>query len=211
MKHVRSILAAGAIALGALSLDACDGGRARAIDGLRGVKLSPPQPKADFTLEDTQGKPFHFARDTHGQVTLLYFGYTNCPDVCPIHLQNIAAALKKMSAEDQAKVQVVFVTTDPNRDTPERLRSWLDNFDKRFVGLRGGLDSVNTIGAKFGLEPATMEMMGDHMAGPVAAYGMGHAAQVLAYSADDSLRTEYPSGFKTEDWLNDLPLLARIR
>lgn len=190
---------------------ACGDTRARAIEGLHGVKLVPPHAKSDFTLEDTEGKSFHFKTDTHGTVALLYFGYTNCPDVCPLHLANIAAALKQMSPEDQAKVRVLFVTTDPSRDTPERLRAWLNNFDKRFIGLRGGLDSVNDIQARFGLPPATMEMMDPKAAGPVSMYGMGHAAQVLAFSADDSLRTEYPSGFKIEDWVNDLPRLGRIR
>jgi protein SCO1/2 len=188
----------------------CGETRTSAIDGLHGVKFAPPHAKPDFTLDDTQGKPFHFASETHGLVTLVYFGYTNCPDVCPTHLANISAALKKLSAEEQSKVRFVFVTTDPNRDTPERLRSWLDNFDKRFIGVRGGLDSVNAIGARFGLPPATIEPM-NHMAGPQANYGMGHGAQVLAFSADDSLRTEYPSGFTVSDWVNDIPKLAKIR
>jgi protein SCO1 len=193
---------------------ACDGGRSKAVSELRGVKRVPPSAKIDFTLNDTEGKPFRFKTDTHGAVTLLYFGYMNCPDVCPLHLANIAAALKQMTPEDQALVRVVFVTTDPNRDTPELLRGWLNNFDRRFIGLRGPLDSINAIQARMGLPPATMEMIPmDHskMAGPVSTYGMGHAAQVLAFSADDSLRTEYPNGFKTDDWLNDLPRLARIR
>jgi protein SCO1/2 len=192
-----------------LTLGACES-RSAALDGLRGVKLAPPHAKADFTLEDTQGKPFHFVRDTHGIVTLLYFGYTNCPDVCPTHLTNIAAALKKLSPEDQNKVRLVFVTTDPARDTPERLRSWLSNFDPRFIGLRGSLDSVNAAAARFGLPPATMEMM-DPKAGGPQEYGMGHAAQVLAFSPDDTLRTEYPSGFTVDDWVNDLPKLAKIQ
>jgi protein SCO1/2 len=123
---------------------ACGNSREETIKSLHGVKFAPPHAKTDFTLEDTQGKPFHFKADTKGTVTLLYFGYTYCPDVCPLQLQNIAAAMKQMTPAEQAQVKVIFVTTDPNRDTPERLRSWLDNFDKRFIGLRGGLDSVNT-------------------------------------------------------------------
>lgn len=191
---------------------ACGDERAATIEGLHGVKFVPPHAKSDFTLDDTQGKPFHFVNDTHGTVTLLYFGYTKCPDVCPLHLANIASALKQLEPADQAQVRVVFVTTDPNRDTPEVLRAWLDNFDKRFIGLRGTADSVNAIQARFGLPPATMEMMDPKAAGgAMGMYGMGHAAQVLAFSADDSLRTEYPSGFKIADWVNDLPRLARIR
>lgn len=180
------------------------------VNGLHGVKYAPARGKSDFALYDTQGKPFEFVKQTHGMATLLYFGYTNCPDICPMHLNNIAAALKQMSPDDQARVRVVFVTTDPNRDTPERLRSWLDNFDKRFIGLRGPLDTVNAIANKFGLPGATMEMMRPGEAGPVG-YGMGHAAQVLGYSADDSLRTEYPGGYTADDWANDLPKLVRIK
>jgi protein SCO1/2 len=179
------------------------------ITALRGVKYVPARGKTDFTLYDTQGRPFDFVQQTRGSAALLYFGYTNCPDVCPMHLNNIAAALKRMPADEQAKVRVVFVTTDPARDTPERLRSWLDNFDKRFVGLRGPLDSVNAIANRLGLPGATMEMMQPGEAGP-RNYGMGHAAQVLAYSADDSLRTEYPGGFTVDDWANDLPKLVKI-
>lgn len=202
------------VALAAVALltfvGSCDNSRASALDNLHGVKLVPPHPKPDFTLETTDGKPFHFVADTRGSVALLYFGYTKCPDVCPLHLANIATALKQMDPNDQAQVKVIFVTTDPNRDTPEVLRSWLNNFDKRFIGLRGSLDSVNAIQSQFGLAPATMEAMAPNEHGP-AMYGMGHAAQVLAFTPDDSLRTEYPSGFKVADWVNDLPKLARIR
>lgn len=205
--RIISLLAAVALLGAAVS---CDDGRSTTIEQLHGVKFVPPHAKPDFTLEMTDGKPFHFASDTHGSVTLLYFGYTKCPDVCPLQMANIASALKQMEPSDQAQVKVVFVTTDPNRDTPEVLRAWLDNFDKRFIGLRGGLDSVNAIQEKFGLRPATMEAMDPKEAGP-SSYGMGHAAQVLAFTPDDSLRTEYPSGFKIADWVNDLPKLTRIR
>ena len=188
----------------------CDS-KARALDGLRGVKLTPVRAKQDFTLDDTQGKPFHFVADTRGTATLLYFGYANCPDVCPTHLANIANALKQLPPYQQSRVRVVFVTTDPVRDTPEALRHWLDNFDRRYIGLRGPLDSVNAIQARLGLPPATMEMVDPNAAGPRANYGMGHAAQVIAYSPDDSLRTEYPNGFTATDWVNDLPKLLKVR
>lgn len=192
-------------------MSACGDARARALDGLRGAALSPPRAKPDFTLQDTEGRAFHFAADTRGVTTLLYFGYTNCPDVCPAHLANIAGALSRMSAADQAKIRVVFVTTDPSRDTLPRLRSWLNNFDRRFIGLRGSLDEVNDIQAKLGLPPAQMELMANMPPGPrVSAYGVGHAAQVLAFAPDDSLRAEYPSGFTQADWANDLPRLMKL-
>jgi protein SCO1/2 len=208
---VRSVGKCLSFAVAIATLAACGSPRDRALENLHGVKLVPARATPDFTLEDTDGKPFHFKAATHGTVALLYFGYTNFPDVCPLHLANIATALKRMSPEDQARVKVMFVTTDPNRDTPEHLRAWLNNFDKRFIGLRGSLDSINDLQARLGLPPATMEMMEPNAAGPRSMYGMGHAAQVLAFTPDDSLRTEYPSGFKVDDWVNDLPKLARIR
>lgn len=207
MRRLLAAFAAGAL----LAVVACTSERTAAIEGLQGAKLVPPQPKHDFTLEDTDGKPFHFAADTRGNVTLLYFGYTKCPDICPLHLANIATALKQMEPQDQSRVKVIFVTTDPMRDTPEVLRAWLNNFDKRFIGLRGSLDSVNTIQSEFGLAPASMEEMDHSMHAGAANYAVGHAAQVLGFSADDSLRTMYLSGFGVSEWVNDLPKLARIR
>jgi protein SCO1/2 len=190
---------------------ACGDPRTRAANGLRGVKLTPVRAKPEFTLENTEGRPFQFTAETRDAVTLLYFGYTNCPDVCPQHLVNIAGALRHMSPEQQARVRVVFVTTDPVRDTPERLRGWLNNFDRRFIGLRGGIDEVNAIETKLGLPASQMEAMPNMPVGPrPLSYGVGHAAQVLAFTPDDSLRTEYPSGFTMDDWANDLPRLLKI-
>jgi protein SCO1 len=202
-----------AFAAAALSvaLLACDRVGTTSLAGLHGVLLTPPRPKPSFALTDTKGQPFDFLAQTRGTATLLYFGYTNCPDVCPTHLANIAAALRRLPAADQARVRVVFVTTDPARDTAARLRAWLDNFDRRFIGLTGSADSVNEIQRRLGLAPATMEMMDPHASGPRATYAMGHAAQVLAFTPDDSLRAEYPSGFTVDDWINDLPKLARHR
>jgi protein SCO1/2 len=197
-------------AVGACLLAAgCERSPGHSLAGLHGVLLTPPRSKPDFVLSDTQGRPFDFRAETRGVATLLYFGYTNCPDVCPTHMTNIAAALRRLPAADQAKVRVVFVTTDPARDSAPRLRAWLNNFDRRFVGLIGSADSVNSIQARLGLPPATMEMMDAGASGPRASYGMGHAAQVLAFTPDDSLRAEYPSGFTLADWVNDLPLLAK--
>lgn len=200
-----------AMLLVAMVATACGDPKARALEGLHGVTFTPPRPKPDFTLPDTEGRPFQFAADTKGLVTLLYFGYTNCPDVCPTQLVNISRALKGMKPSDQEKVRVVFVTTDPARDTPERLRGWLDNFDKRFVGLSGSLDTVNAIESRLGIPVSQVEKMAMPMGPHPMNYGVGHAAQVLAFTPDDSLRAEYPSGFGMDDWANDLPRLMKVK
>ena len=103
----------------------------------RGGLVTPPLPKPKFVLSDTSGAPFQFWPRTQGYVTLLFFGYTYCPDQCPMHMANIGVALKRLPAAIADQVKLVFVTTDPARDTPAELRRWLDNFDKRFVGLTG--------------------------------------------------------------------------
>src|ERR1022692_3780305 len=99
----------------------------------RGGMVTPPLPKPKFVLTDTSGAPFDFWSRTQGSVTLLFFGYTDCPDQCPMHMANIGIALKKLPPGIAGQVQLVFVTTDPARDTPRELRRWLDNFDKHFV------------------------------------------------------------------------------
>src|SRR5690349_22498817 len=101
----------------------------------RGGLVTPPLPKPRFTLTTTSGDPFSFRLKTDGYVTLLFFGYTNCPDVCPLHMSNIGAALKKMPPNVADQVKLVFVTTDPARDGGGALRSCLHHFDNRFIGL----------------------------------------------------------------------------
>jgi len=174
-----------------------------------GMVLTQPRGKPDFTFTSTSGTPYQFRKETDGRLTLLFFGYTYCPDVCPLHMANIAAVLKKLPYKDRQNVRVVFVTTDPDRDTPERLRSWLDNFDSSFVGVAAPLTMVNSLQQSLGLAPAKQEPA---PAGSAAgAYGVGHAAIVLAFTPDDSLRVLYPFGVRQQDWAKDIPQLLTVR
>src|SRR5579883_721606 len=88
----------------------------------RGGVVTPPLPKPGFVLTDTSGGAFDFKQRTEGYVTLLFFGYTYCPDQCPMHMTNLGAALKKLPAGIAGQVKLVFVTTDPARDSPQVLR-----------------------------------------------------------------------------------------
>lgn len=171
--------------------------------GFRGVVMESPTPKADFTLLDTSGEPFHFREETAGYITLLFFGYTSCPDVCPVHMANLAAVLKEMPWEVRSRIKVVFVTTDPERDTPTRIRQWLDAFDPTFIGLTGSRDEVNQIQGSFGLPPAVLQ------GGTATDYIVGHASQILAFGLDDTARIAYPFGTRQADWAHDLPRLVR--
>lgn len=185
-----------------LGILACERGTADEPSPYRGTVLPTPWPKVDFSLPATDGHPFAFRQETEGFVTLLFFGYTHCPDICPVHLANIAAVLHKLAPDIANQVKVVFVSTDPVRDTPERIREWLDHFDPAFIGLRGPLDDVNDIQQQIGLPAAIMERSEGQ------SYTVGHAAQVIAYTRDGFAHVVYPFGTRQADWAHDLPRLV---
>ncbi len=191
--------------LAALALCGACAGPARDSQDLHGARLPAPIARPAFTLTDTRGQPFEFARETQGQLTLLAFGYTHCPDVCPVQMANIAAAMKRLSRADQQRVRVVFITTDPPRDSAARLRSWLDSFNPAFVGLRGTESEIQAAERAVGVAIAAREAgaPGD------TSYTVGHAAQVYAFTADDSAHRAYPFGTLQQDWVHDLPELLR--
>jgi protein SCO1/2 len=148
-------------------------------------------------LTDTSGAKFDFLPKTDGYVTLLFFGYTSCPDVCPMQMSYLAGAVKKLPKDLAARFKVVFVTTDPERDNAQVLRTWLDHMDKSFIGLTGSGAEVQSaqIAAKM----------------PVAtgAPNYSHSSFVLAYTKDNLAHIVYPAGVTEADWLHDLPQLAK--
>jgi protein SCO1/2 len=111
-----------------------------------GTVLDRPYQVPDVDLTDTDGEPFSLAADTDERLTLVFFGYVNCPDICPAVLNNLASALTRLDDADRDDVQVVFVTSDPRRDTPEAIRSYLDRYDESFIGLTSDLDTIVTVG-----------------------------------------------------------------
>jgi protein SCO1/2 len=172
-------------------------------DNYSGGLVTPPLPKPRFTLKDTSGRPFDFAEKTNGYVTLLFFGYTYCPDQCPMHMANLGAALKKLPAGVADQVKLVFVTTDPARDTPHVLRRWLELFDRRFIGLTGSEADIAAVQRAAGVPVATKTGQ------PNGNYAVSHANFVLAYSRDNLAHVIYPGGVSKDDWVHDLPLLTR--
>lgn len=171
--------------------------------GFVGAELATPLTKPSLRFTDSHGKPYQLDSATAGKVTLLFFGYTNCPDICPVHLANLAAVLDKMPDEVQSQVMVVFVTTDPARDTPEVLDAWVKGFDPKFVALTGS-DSVIAAAQQAARVPDAVKGAVDGKGG----YAVGHAAAVIAYTRDGMGRVEYPPGTRQRDWAHDLPLLV---
>ena len=180
-------------------------------DGWHGTLQGRATPRPEFTLTDTDGKPYDFAAETEGRLTLLFFGYTSCPDVCPGHMSILTGAL---AMPGMPKPIVVFVTTDPARDTPDVLRSWLDNFDDEldedYVGLTGTVEEIAAAEAAAFVAGSVRATDADGQrgdAGDADDYEVGHAAQILAYSPDDLAHVVYPFGTRAEDWASDLPRL----
>jgi protein SCO1/2 len=172
-------------------------------DAYRGGMVKPPLPKPRFVLTDTSGGPFDFWNRTMGSVTLLFFGYANCPDECPMHMANIGAALKKLPPGVADRVKLVFVTTDPARDTPVELRRWLDSFDKHFVGLTGTEAAIEAA------EKATGVPLARKTEPRNSSYSVAHANFVVAYTTDNLAHVIYPGGVSKDDWIHDLPLLLK--
>jgi protein SCO1/2 len=172
---------------------------------MRGLELQPPRAKPQFVLTDTEGKPFDFKRDTDGYATLLFFGYTQCPDVCPVHVANIAAVLHNLPPTVSQRVRMVFVTTDPERDTPAVLRRFLDKFDRGFIGLTGTPDEILAAQAAARIPAATKQVPDSTKPGE---YLIGHAAFVFAYTPDGLGRYLYPFGVRQADWAHDIPRLV---
>ena len=164
-----------------------------------GFGLTPPQPRPSFTLTDTAGKPFSFD-STAGQPTLLYFGYTHCPDVCPTTMADISNAITQLPQGLQAKVRVVFVTTDVKQDTGPVIADWLAHFDApvptKFVGLYGTQAQIDAAQAA-----ARVALAEDD--------GQQHSAAVLLYGADDYARVQYAqSDNESQQIAHDLPIVA---
>lgn len=177
-----------------------DGGR---VGELRGTPMHAPIPKPDLVLRDTEGRRFDLRDETEGFVTLVFFGYTHCPDVCPIQMATLGAAFRELRPELRSRIKVVFVSTDQERDTPERLRGWLDTHHEAFVGLRGPIEEINEALSEMMLPGIAMVPGGPHE-DPI----IGHPAAVLAFDSDGMARIRYGFGVRRSDWSHDLPLLA---
>ena len=183
-----------------LVLTACRSGTSTG--ELQGTVLDVPQEKGSFVLTDTEGAPYEFASETEGSLTLLYFGYLECPDICPVHLAQIAEVFDQHS--DLAReAKVVFVSVDPDRDTLEEIREFLDNFDSRFVGLTGTHEELAAAQEAVGVPPARIFGEGDE-------YTVDHAGWVIAYAPDGLSYSIYPFGTRQTQWTNDLQVLAAI-
>ena len=176
---------------------------------LHGAAPTTAQPRPEFHLVDTAGAPYDFTEHTTGHVTLLYAGYTHCPDECPTAMADVAAALRQVPPAVAQQVQVVFVTTDPWRDNAHVLRGWLDKFHppQPYVGLTGTPTQVAAAEIAMGM-PVSSRKPAPKSYGS-GKYSVSHFAGVLVYGRDNRLVTLYPSGVAPGDIAADLQVLVK--
>jgi protein SCO1/2 len=170
------------------------------VGAYQGAGLDPAQPRPSFRLTDTAGRAFSFGSTTAKHPTFLYFGYTNCPDVCPETMADIGIALKKVPAAVAAKTYVVFVTTDVKHDTSSVIKQWLANFSAgskaTWVGLRGTQAQIDAAQAA-----AHVTVAEDG--------GQTHSAQALLYGPDDYAHVTFlQSANEQKQMAHDLPIVA---
>ncbi|MFD7079774.1 SCO family protein [Streptomyces sp. NPDC002181] len=214
MRTTRVTVAA-LVAAAALTLTACGGETAAKPNTVtqiaggqtkagKATVLDRPFDKPELVLTDTTGKQWNLREQTKGKPTLIYFGYTHCPDVCPLTVSNIAVAKKALPKADQDNLQVVFVTTDPERDTPDSLGAWLKAQDPSFTGLTGDFATIQAAARKLGIGIEAPKKEAD---GTVVSM---HGAQVIAFSPKtDEGYLLYGEGTTVDDYTKDLPKIVK--
>ncbi|MGE5470911.1 MAG: SCO family protein [Bacteroidota bacterium] len=148
--------------------------------------LPPPGPAADgdFTLQSASG-PLSL-HDFRGKLVLVYFGYTYCPDVCPTSLAATAEGLKQLRPEELARVAVIFVSVDPQRDTPARLKDYVEFFHPAMVGVTGTPEELAEIARRYGVFYARQP------ADTAGGYVVDHSSDTYVVGPNGKLRGRIP-------------------
>jgi protein SCO1/2 len=146
-----------------------------------GSSLPEPYSMPEISLTDTSGRPYNLATTPSKPVTLLFFGYTNCPDVCITVLSDVALTLQRLAPADRDQIQFIFITTDPARDKEKQIRRYLDRFNSSFVGLTGPLPMIKRAATQVGVDIQGMKKL------PSGGYEIGHSAQVIGFSRNSGV------------------------
>jgi protein SCO1 len=169
---------------------------------LKSGVFEPPRAAPEFVLPSSTGADFKLS-STRGKVVVLEFGYTNCADVCPVSLASLAQARKAMGS-NAADVQVVFVTVDPLRDTPAKLKAYLSNFDPTFIGVSGTPAQIEAMLKSYGIS-ATKKMV----EGSKTDYTMHHSSYLYFIDRKGMQRALMPFGRPPAEIVHDLTLLLK--
>lgn len=168
---------------------------------LRGTEVTPPKPAPDFALTDAEGREFRLS-DQRGRSVLLFFGYTSCPDVCPTTLAEFKQVRTALGPQAE-RVRFVFISVDPERDTPAKMLEYARAFDPSFIGLSGSEEQLAQIWRDFGVVRQKED------AGSAGGYFVTHTARVFGVDPAGNLRVTFPFGADPADIASDLRHLLR--
>lgn len=166
-----------------------------------GAEPATPYRMPDVTLTATNQEEFNLITDTGYPVTLVFFGYTHCADVCPLVMSDLTAAYLQLPDDVRERTQVVVITTDPRRDTPEELRAYLDRYHDDFVGLTGNLPDIVSAADAMGVVVEGTKRL------PSGGYDVGHGAQVIGF-LEDQAPVIWTEGTPVSDLVADVTELA---
>ena len=167
-------------------------------DTFTGAVLHEPYHAPTTELTDTNGRPFSLADSTRKRLTLVFFGYTHCPDECPTTMATLASALLQLDDADRQNVQVVFVTTDPARDTGPVLRHWLDHFSSSFVGVTGPLPRIKKVATDVGVPIEKGRRLAS------GGYDVTHGTQVLGMDGKNQIPVVWTLGTNAPEFAHDI-------
>lgn len=168
----------------------------------RGTSYGEPYPAApSIELTRSNGETFRLS-DQRGKIVLLFFGYTSCPDVCPTTMAEMKLVMDALG-DLSSSVQVVFISVDPDRDTPEKIQQYAEHFHPAFIGLTGTIEELQPVWDSYGVYRAVKET------NSAFGYIVDHTARLTLVDADGNLRLSY--GFQTpvEDIVHDLKILLK--
>jgi protein SCO1/2 len=155
----------------------------------------------DTRLTGTDGRPYDLRARTAGRISMLFFGFTHCPDICPTTMADVSGAMKLLTPAERAKIQVVFISVDPARDTPRELKDFLGKFDPSFAGLTGPLEEIHKAAAeaKISVSDPPAHSKGD--------YVVSHGSQILVFGPDGVGRLLFSYGTAAGPMAHDLKTL----
>jgi protein SCO1/2 len=160
--------------------------------------LDPPFEVAATPLTDTAGQDYSLVDDTDKDLTLVFFGYTHCPDICQTVMANLTTAMTRLDERDRDRVDVVYVTTDPARDTESVLKRYLAHFDPEFIGLTGELQTIIDVAKPLGVGITQGERL------PSGGYEVTHGATITGIDADDQGSVFWRESTSSADFAADI-------
>lgn len=167
----------------------------------QGSVIDPPVPAANFTLTDQNGQAFTLS-DQRGKVNLIFFGYTNCPDICPITLTSYARIRARLGKQAD-QVRFIFVTVDPERDTTAQIKTHISHFDPAIIGLTGTRAELEPVWKDYGV------FQSSHESPDVAHYDVDHSSRIYVVDAQGNWRMTYPAEMDWQAIVSDVQHLMK--